>query len=49
VKAGSSLRADAVTWETIFTHVSAALRSPWDWDTTITAIDVREPDGAFAS
>jgi hypothetical protein len=49
VKAGSQVEADAVMWETIFTHVSAALRSPWDWDTTITAIDVREPDGAFAS
>lgn len=49
VMAGSSVEADAITWETIFTHVSAALRSPWDWDTTITAIDVREADGALAS
>ena len=49
VKAGSPVEADANTWETIFMHVSAALRRPWDWDTTITAIDVRESDGALAS
>ena len=49
VKAGSSLQADAVTWETIFTQVTAALRSPWDRDTTITAIDVDECDGALVS
>ena len=49
VKAGSSLQADAITWETIFTQVTAALRGPWDWDTTITAIDVDECDGALVS
>ena len=48
-KAGSPVEADAHTWETIFTLVTAALRGPFDWDTTITAIDVRESDGALAS
>jgi hypothetical protein len=49
VKAGSAHEADALTWQSIFTHVGAALRGPWDWDTHVTAIDVREPSGALAS
>jgi hypothetical protein len=49
VKAGSPVEADANTWETIFMLVTAALRGPFDWDTTITAIDVRDSDGALAS
>lgn len=48
VKARSSHEADALTWEGIFTHVNAALREPWDWDTRVTAIDVREASGTFA-
>jgi hypothetical protein len=49
VKAGSSHEADAMIWETIYERVRAALSGPFDWDTTITAIDVREPTGALAS
>ena len=49
VKAGSPLEADALTWETIFTQVRSALRGPWDWDTRVTAIDVRDTSGALAS
>ncbi len=49
VRAGSPHDADATTWETIYTLVRSALNGPWDWDTTITAIDVRESDGALAS
>jgi len=49
VKAGSSHEADAVIWESIYERVRAALSGPFDWDTTITAIDVREPSGALAS
>ena len=49
VTAESPHEADAVTWQKIHTHVRAALCEPWDWDTTIAAIDVRAPDGALAS
>ena len=49
VKAGSPLEADAIVWETIYTLVRSALNGPWDRDTTITAIDVRESDGALVS
>ena len=49
VHARSPHDADAVTWETIYGLVRSALTSPWDWDTRITAIDVRESDGALAS
>ena len=49
VKAGSSHEADAVIWESIYERVRAALSGPFDWDTTITGIDVREPSGALAS
>jgi len=49
VRAESQRDADALTWETIYTHVRSALREPWDWDTRVTAIDVRESDGALAS
>lgn len=49
VKARSSHEADALIWETIYERVRAALSGPFDWDTTITAIDVREPTGALAS
>lgn len=41
--------ADALTWDKINTHVRAALCEPWDWDTAITAIDVRAADGALVS
>ncbi len=49
VRAESPHDADAVTWETIYTLVRNALRGPWDWDTTITGIDVRESDGALTA
>ena len=49
VKAASPVEADALTWETIYTHVRSALNEPWDWNTTVTAIDVREADGALTS
>lgn len=49
VKAGSAHEADALTWQAIFTHVHAALREPWDWDTRVTGIDVREASGALVS
>ena len=49
VKAGSHLEADAMVWETIYTLVRSALDGPWDSNTTITAIDVRESDGALVS
>ena len=49
VKAGSAHEADALTWQSIFTHVGAALRGPWDWDTHVTAMRRPEPSGALAS
>lgn len=49
VVAESPHEADALTWDKIHTQVCAALREPWDWDTTVTAIDVRAADGALAS
>jgi hypothetical protein len=49
VTAESPHEADALTWDKINTHVRAALCQPWDWDTTITAIDVWSADGAFVS
>jgi hypothetical protein len=49
VTAESPHEADALTWEQIHTRVLAALCEPWDWDTTVTAIDVRAADGALAS
>lgn len=49
VEAASSVEADALTWQTIYTHFRSALCEPWDWDTTVTAIDVRETDGALTS
>ena len=49
VQAGSAHEADSLTWQSIFAHVGAALSGPWDWDTRVTAIDVREPSGALAS
>ncbi len=49
VKAGSPHEADALTWDTIFMRVHAALCEPWDWDTRVTAIDVRDTSGALAS
>jgi hypothetical protein len=48
VRAPSAHEADALTWELLFTNVRAALGQPWDWDCRITAIDVRESDGALA-
>lgn len=47
--AESPHEADALTWDKINTHVRAALCEPWDWDTAITAIDVRAADGALVS
>ena len=49
VTAESPHAADALTWDKGHTHVRAALCDPWDWDTTITAIEVRAADGALAS
>ena len=49
VTAESPHEADAITWDKINTHVRAALCEPWDWDATITAIDVRSADGALVS
>jgi hypothetical protein len=49
VTAESPHEADALTWDKIHTHVCAALCEPWDWDTTVTAIDVRSADGVLAS
>ena len=49
VKAGSSHEADVLTWEALFMHVRAALRGPWDWDTRVTAIDVRDASGALTA
>ena len=49
VTAESPHEADALTWDIVHSHVSAALCEPWDWDTTVTAIDVRSADGALAS
>jgi hypothetical protein len=49
VKADSSHDADAATWESIYVHVRTALSGLWDWNSTITAIDVRESSGALAS
>ncbi len=49
VKAASTVEADALTWQTIYACVRSALREPRDWDTTVTAIDVRETDGALIS
>jgi hypothetical protein len=49
VTAESPHEADALTWDKIHTHVCAALCEPWDWDTTVTAIDVRAMDGALTS
>ena len=49
VRAGSPHGADAATWEMLYARVRTALRGPFDWNTTITAIDVRESDGALAS
>jgi hypothetical protein len=49
VKAGSSHEADAMIWETLYERIRAALSGPFDWETTITAIDVHEPAGALAS
>jgi hypothetical protein len=48
VTAESPHEADALTWDKIHTHVCAALCEPWDWDTRVTAIDVRATDGALA-
>lgn len=47
VTAASPHEADALTWQTIHTHVRAALREPWDRATSVTAIDVRETNGAL--
>ena len=49
VRAGSAHEADALTWQSIFTHVGAALSGPWDLNTRVIAIDVREPTGALVS
>jgi hypothetical protein len=49
VKAASSQEADALTWQTIYTHIRSALTQPWDRNTSITAIELREPDSALAS
>lgn len=46
--AESPHEADALTWDKIHSHVCAALHEPWDWDTRVTAIDVRASDGALA-
>ena len=48
VMAESPHEADAVTWDMVHDHVGAALCEPWDWDTRLTAIDVRAIDGALA-
>lgn len=48
VTAESPHEADALTWDKIHSLVSAALSEPWDWDTRVTAIDVRATDGALA-
>jgi len=48
VIAESPHEADALTWDKVHTHVCAALCEPWDWDTRVTAIDVRATDGALA-
>ena len=41
VKAPSSHHADAITWDTVNTHIRAALSEPADAGTSVTAIDVR--------
>jgi len=49
VKAASPHEADVLTWEALFTHIRSALREPWDWDTRVTAIDVRDASGALTA
>ena len=47
VKAPSSHDADAITWDTVNTHIRAALSEPGDAGTTVTAIDVRPGTNAL--
>lgn len=47
VRAPSSHQADAITWDTVNTHIRAALCEPGDAGTTVTAIDVRPATDPF--